>query len=90
MTADADYAYLAPAGFADGAATVGPGDVADVIRTGLREADSPSLEAVITVLGERLLDSFSEMMEVSVTVSGPPEPSDPPGPSFSVSATFLR
>jgi hypothetical protein len=58
------------------------------MRAGLRETDARGLETVIAALGERLLDGFPAMLEV--TVSGSPEPADPPGPTFSVSATFRR
>lgn len=64
--------------------------IADLMRTGLREADSPILEAVITALGERLLGSFPAMLEVSVSISGQPEPGELPAPTFSVSATLRR
>jgi hypothetical protein len=37
-----------------------------------------------------LLDAFPAMLEVTVTLTGSPEPEDPPGPTFSVSATFRR
>jgi len=90
VTVAADYAYLFPAESADGSTLVEPGDVADLMRTGLREVDSPRLEAVITTLGGRLLDTFPAMLEVSVSVSGAPESAEPPTPTFSVSATFRR
>ena len=81
MTVDADYAYRVP---------VEPAAVADLIRTGLQEADSPILETVIETLGECLLYTFPAMLEGSVSVSGALEPADPPAPTFSVSATFRR
>ena len=87
---EADYAYMAPVGPAGGSPTVAPGDVADVMRSELEEADVPALEVVITALGGSLLDAFPDMLEVSVTVSGPPEPSDQAAPTFSVSAAFRR
>jgi len=90
VAADADYAYRIRAGSPHGSTTVEPGDVADLMRAGLQETDARSLEAVIAALGERLLDAFPAMLEVTVTVSGVPEPSDPPGPTFSVSATLRK
>ncbi|MGH3145900.1 MAG: Clp protease N-terminal domain-containing protein [Rubrobacter sp.] len=90
VTIDADYAYEVQVGSSDGSATVEPGDVADLMRTSLTEADTPSLETVVTTLGERLLHAFPAMLEVSVTVSGAPEPAEPPSPTFSLSATFRR
>lgn len=90
VTVEADYSYRVAAEIADGSTAVGPGAVADLMRAGLREDHPPILEAVVTMLGERLLDSFPAMLEVSVLVSGPPEPVDPPAPTFSVSATFRR
>jgi dihydroneopterin aldolase len=90
VAADADYAYRNQAGSAHGSTTVEPGDAADVMRDGLRETDARGLEAVIAALGERLLDAFPAMLEVTVTVSGPPGPVDPPGPTFSVSATLRK
>ena len=90
VAADADYAYRARADSFHRSTTVEPGDVADAMRAGLRETGARELEAVIAALGERLLGAFPAMLEVTVTVSGPPEPADPPGPTFSVSATFRR
>lgn len=90
VAVEADYSYLAPSGFAEGAATVEPGDVVDVMRSELEEADVPVIEAVIAALGESLLDAFPNMLEVSVAVSDPPGPSDQAAPNFSVSATFRR
>ncbi len=58
------------------------------MRDELQETDTRGLEAVIAALGERLLHAFPVMLEV--TVSGPPEPAVPPGPTFSVAATFRR
>jgi hypothetical protein len=82
VTVDADYAYRVP---------VEPAAVADLIRTGLQEADYPILETVIETLGEeRLLYTFPAMLEGRVSVSGAPEPADPPAPTLSVSATFRR
>ncbi len=92
VTVDADYAYRTQAEppYTYSSTTVEPGDVADLMRDGLRETDARGLEAVIAMLGERLLDTFPAMLEVSVTVSGAPEPADPPDPTFSVSSTFRR
>jgi ATP-dependent Clp protease ATP-binding subunit ClpA len=90
VTVDVDYAYRPHAEFADGSTTVELGDVADLMRDGLQETQARRLEAIITMLGERLLDTFPTMMETTVTVSGVPEPADPPAPTFSVSATFRR
>ncbi len=90
VTVEADYVYRTHADLSYGSTTVEPGDVADLMRDGLRETDAWSLEAVIAMLGERLLDTFPAMLEVSVNVSGAPEPADPPAPTFSVSATFRR
>ncbi len=87
VTVDADYSYRVRAGSAGGRTTVEPAEVADLMRAGLREAGTPSLEAVVTLLGERLLDTFPAMQEVSVSISGTPEPA---APTFSVSATFRR
>jgi len=90
VTADADYAYRTNAESPYGSTTVEPGDVADLMRDGLQETDARSLEAAVAALGERLLNTFPAMLEVTVTVSGAPAPADPPGPTFSVSATFRR
>ena len=90
VTVDADYAYWTSAGFADGSTTVELGDVADLMRDGLRDTDARTLEAVTTMLGESLLNTFPTMLEVSVSVSGVPEPTDPPAPTFSVSSTLRR
>jgi urate oxidase len=90
VTVDAEYAYRVPAELADGSTTVEPAGVADLMLTGLQEVDTPVLETIITVLGERLLFAFPAMLEVSVSVSGAPEPADPPAPTFPVSATFRR
>jgi len=90
VTVDADYAYRTQAELPHGSTTVEPGDVADLMRDGLRETDARGLEAVIAMLGERLLDTFPAMLEVSVNVSGALEPTDPPAPTFSVSSTFRR
>ena len=84
---DADYAYRTQVGLPHGSTTVEPGDVADQIRDGLRETEARGLEAVTAMLGERVLDAFPAMLEVSVTVSGVP---DPAAPTFSVSSTFRR
>jgi hypothetical protein len=73
-----------------GSTTVEPGDIADLMRAGLQETDARGLETVIAALGERLLDAFPAMLEVTVTLTGSPEPEGPPGPTFSVSATFRR
>ena len=91
VAADADYAYRTRAESPPGSTTVEPGDVADLMRAGLQETDARGgLETVIAALGERLLDAFPAMLEVTVTLTGSPEPEDPPGPTFSVSATFRR
>ena len=90
VTVDAAYSYRANTGSAGGSPTVEPADVADLVRAGLREADTLNLEAVVTLLGERLLDAFPAMLDVDVYVSGVPEPADPQAPTFSVSATFRR
>jgi hypothetical protein len=91
VAADADSAYRTRAESPRGSTTVEPGDVADLMRAGLQETDARGgLETVIAALGERLLDAFPAMLEVTVTLTGSPEPEDPPGPTFSVSATFRR
>ncbi len=36
------------------------------------------------------IDTEHLLLEVSVSVSGAPEPAEPPTPTFSVSATFRR
>ncbi len=90
VTLDADYSYRVHAESAGVRTTVEPADVADLMRDELRETDARGLEAVIAMLGGRLVDTFPAMLEVSVTVSGAPEPADPPAPTFSVSATFRR
>jgi dihydroneopterin aldolase len=90
VAADADYAYRARAESPPGSTTVEPGDIADLMRAGLQETDARGPETVIAALGERLLDAFPAMLEVNVTLAGSPEPEDPPGPTFSVSATFRR
>ncbi len=91
VAADADYAYRTRAESPPGSTTVEPRDVADLMRAGLQETDARGgLETVIAALGERLLDAFPAMLEVTVTLTGSPEPEDPPGPTFSVSATFRR
>ena len=92
VTVDADYVYRTQAEppYTYSSTTVEPGDVADLMRDGLRETDARGPEAVIAMLGERLLDTFPAMLEVSVTVSGAPQPADPPDPTFSVSSTFRR
>jgi ATP-dependent Clp protease ATP-binding subunit ClpA len=88
VAVDANYAYRSYADTEGGPATVEPGDVADLLRTGLREIDAHSLEAVIALLGEDLLGTFPAMLEVTITVSGMPEPAG--APTFSLSATFRR
>ena len=88
VTVDADYAYRTVAEPADGSTTVEPGDVADLLRAGLEEVDAHRLEAVIALLGGDLLSAFPAMLEVTIAVSGVPEPAD--APTFSVSATFRR
>lgn len=90
VTINADYSYRASVGFTDGSTTVEPADVADSMRYGMKETEARTLEAVIAMLGERLLGAFSAMLEVTVTVSGAPELSDSPASTFSVSATFRR
>src|SRR3712207_6452607 len=70
VAVEADYSYMAPVGATGGSATVAPGDVVDVMRSELEEADVPVIEAVIAALGGSLLDTFPDMLEVSVTVSG--------------------
>ncbi len=88
VVADADYAYRTQAESPRGPTTMEPGAVGDVVCDELQETDTRGLEAVIAALGERLLHAFPVMLEV--TVSGPPEPAVPPGPTFSVAATFRR
>ena len=90
VVADADYTYRTQAEAPRGPTPVEPGAVGDVMRAGLQEADARRLETVVAALGGRLLDAFPAMLEVAVTVSGAPEPAGPPGPTFSVSATFRR
>ncbi|MEJ7840912.1 MAG: Clp protease N-terminal domain-containing protein [Rubrobacter sp.] len=90
VTVDADYVYRTHAELPHGSTTVEPGDVADLMLDWLRETDARDLEVVIAMLGERLLNTFPAMLEVSVSVSGAPEPADPPAPTFSVSSTFRR
>ncbi len=81
---DADYSYRVPLGFAG----VEPGDIADLISNELLEAEALSLEAAVTMLGERLLVALDEVLEVTVTISGQPDAVG--SPTFSVSATFRR
>ena len=90
VSVDADYAYRVSADLTDDSTTVEPGDVADLLRAGLRETEARTLEAVITMLGESLLNTFPAMIEDTVTISGVPEPTDRSAPTFSVSATFRR
>jgi ATP-dependent Clp protease ATP-binding subunit ClpA len=90
VAADADYANRTQAEPSRGTTAVEPGTVVDQMRAGLQEADARGLEAVVAALGGRLLGAFPAMLEVTVTVSGAPEPADPPGTTFSVSATFRR
>lgn len=88
VAADADYSYQVLPDPAGGPTTVDPGDVAELMRLGLRETDARGLEAVTTVLGNSLLSTFPTMLETTVTISGVPDPGDPGAPTFSVSATF--
>ena len=90
VTVDANYAYRSYVATEGGPTAVEPGDVADLLRAGLHEIDVHSLEAVIELLGGDLLGTFPAMLEVTITVSGVPEPAEPPTPTFSVSATFRR
>lgn len=90
VTVDADYSYRTQVGLPYSSTTVEPGDVADRLRDGLRETEARGLEAVIAMLGERVLGAFPAMLEVSVSVSGIPGPADPSAPTFSVSSTFRR
>ena len=81
---DADYSYRAPLGFVG----IEPGDIAELISNELSEVEALSLEAAVTMLGERLLVALDEVSEVTVTISGRP---DAVGlPTSSVSATFRR
>ena len=84
----ADYAYRPYVGTEGGPTSVEPADVADLLRAGLDEIDAHGLEAVIELLGGDLLGAFPAMLQVTVTVSGVPQP--PEASTFSVSATFRR
>ncbi|WP_323127015.1 Clp protease N-terminal domain-containing protein [Rubrobacter tropicus] len=90
VSADADYSYRVSPEFAVGSTSVELGDVADMIRDELLETEARSLEAAAMALGERLMGSFPAMLELGVTISGAPEPANPPASTFSVSTTFRR
>ncbi len=90
VVVDANYAYRSYVGAEGDQTTVEPGDVADLVRAGLREIDAHSIEAVIALLGGDLLGRFPAMLEVTITVSSAPQPAEATVPAFSVSATFRR
>lgn len=84
---DVDYEYLVSGELGSDSMIVEPGNVADFIRDEIKESKARSLEATIMTSGDHLLDTFSAMLEVDVSVSSAP---DAPPPAFSVSATLSR
>jgi ATP-dependent Clp protease ATP-binding subunit ClpA len=87
---DVDYSYRLPTDPALTRANLDPQDVADLTRTRLGEVRIETPEGAAEVAGTHLMETLQDLLEITVTVVRRPEPSDPPAPTFSVSATFRR
>ena len=87
---DVDYSYRLPTDPALTRANLDPQDVADSTRARLGEVQIETLEGAAEVAGTHLMETFHDLLEITITVVRRPEPSDPLAPTSSVSATFRR
>ena len=87
---DVDYSYWLVEDPAIALATLDPEDIASVTRTHLDEMSIDTLERATKVTGRHLMDTFADVLEVTVSVTLKPEPADSKPRAFCMSATFRR
>jgi ATP-dependent Clp protease ATP-binding subunit ClpA len=90
LSVDVDYSYWPPGDPTITRVAIEPEDIASVTRNHLDEMRVETLEGAVEASGTHLIETFLDVLEVTVSVTSEPGSAGSESPTYAVSATFYR